>query len=74
VLFAIPLGNLAGAAPLPGGLGSIEAAFVAILAPTTGVPAATVTAAVLIYRGVIYWLPVLVGGIAATRFGVSLRR
>ena len=61
-LFVIPLGNLAGAAPLPGGLGGIETAFVALLVPTTGLPAATVTAAVLIYRGTIYWLPVLVGG------------
>ncbi|WP_336327558.1 lysylphosphatidylglycerol synthase transmembrane domain-containing protein [Halovenus sp. HT40] len=74
VLFAIPLGNLAGAAPLPGGLGGIEAAFVAILVPATGVPAATVTAAVLIYRGVVYWLPVLLGGAAATNFGMSLGR
>jgi len=71
VLFAVPLGNLAGAAPLPGGLGGIEAAFVAILVPATGIPAATVTAAVLIYRGVIYWLPVIIGGIVAARFGVS---
>jgi len=74
VLFAVPLGNLAGAAPLPGGLGGIEAAFVAILVPATGVPAATVTAAVLIYRGVIYWLPVTIGGAAAARFGISLSR
>ncbi|MXR51712.1 flippase-like domain-containing protein [Halovenus sp. WSH3] len=74
VLFAVPLGNLAGAAPLPGGLGGIEAAFVAILVPTTGIPAATVTAAVLIHRGVVYWLPVLVGGTVAARFGMSLGR
>ena len=74
VLFAIPLGNLAGAAPLPGGLGGIEAAFVAILAPTTGIPAATVTAAVLIYRGVIYWLPVGLGGAAAAAFGMDLTK
>lgn len=74
VLFAVPLGNLAGAAPLPGGLGGIEAAFVAILVPATGVAAATVTAAVLIYRGVIYWLPVIIGGAAAGKFGMSLSR
>lgn len=72
VLFAIPLGNLAGAAPLPGGLGGIEAAFVAILAPVTGIDAATVTAAVLIYRGAIYWLPVGFGGTATAAFGVGI--
>jgi glycosyltransferase 2 family protein len=68
-LFVIPLGNLAGAAPLPGGLGGIEAAFVALLVPTTGLPAAVVTAAVLIYRGTIYWLPVLIGGSSMAAFG-----
>ncbi|ADJ14202.1 lysylphosphatidylglycerol synthase transmembrane domain-containing protein [Halalkalicoccus jeotgali] len=68
-LFVIPLGNLAGAAPLPGGLGGIEAAFVALLVPTTGLAAATVTAAVLIYRGTIYWLPVLIGGGSMAAFG-----
>lgn len=70
VLFVIPLGNMAGAAPLPGGLGGIEAAFVALLVPTTGIPAASVTAAVLIFRTVIYWLPVLIGGGSMTALGV----
>ena len=70
VLFAIPLGNLAGMAPLPGGLGGIEAAFVALLVPTTGIAAPAVTAAVLIYRGAIYWMPVLIGGGSVTAFGV----
>jgi len=72
VLFAVPLGNLAGAAPLPGGLGGIEAAFVGILVPVTGIGAATVTAAVLIYRGVIYWLPVVLGGSVAGAFSVGV--
>jgi uncharacterized protein (TIRG00374 family) len=69
-LFTIPLANLAGAAPLPGGLGGIEAAFVALLVPTTGVPAATVTAAVLLFRGIIYWLPVAIGGVTTATLGV----
>lgn len=68
-LFAIPLGNLAGATPLPGGLGGIEAAFVALLVPTTGIAAPAATAAVLIYRGVIYWLPVVTGGDSMVAFG-----
>ncbi|SEP99009.1 lysylphosphatidylglycerol synthase transmembrane domain-containing protein [Natrinema salaciae] len=74
LLFAVPLANLAGAAPLPGGLGGIEAAFVTLLVPTTGVPASAVTAAVLIFRGAIYWMPVLIGGASVSAFGVrSLR-
>ena len=70
LLFVIPLANLAGAAPLPGGLGGIEAAFVTLLVPTTGVAASATTAAVLIFRGAIYWMPVLIGGISVSAFGV----
>ncbi|MFA9418122.1 YbhN family protein [Natrinema sp. HArc-T2] len=73
-LFVIPLANLAGAAPLPGGLGSIEAAFVTLLVPTTGVAAPTITAAVLIFRGAIYWMPVLIGGLSVSAFGVRAVR
>lgn len=62
LLFVIPLANVAGATPLPGGLGGIEAASVALLVPTTGIPAAEVTAAVLVFRGAIYWMPILLGG------------
>ncbi|WP_247003826.1 lysylphosphatidylglycerol synthase transmembrane domain-containing protein [Halosolutus gelatinilyticus] len=62
LLFVIPLANLAGFTPVPGGLGAIEAAFVALLVPTTGIDAPTVTASVLLFRAAIYWMPVLVGG------------
>ncbi|SIR72911.1 lysylphosphatidylglycerol synthase transmembrane domain-containing protein [Natronorubrum thiooxidans] len=74
LLFVIPLANLAGAAPLPGGLGGIEAAFVTLLVPTTGVEASAVTAAVLIFRGAIYWMPVLIGGVSVSAFGVRTLR
>lgn len=70
-LFVIPLANLAGMTPLPGGLGGIEAAFVALLVPTTGIPAATATAGVLLFRAAIYWLPVFLGGSYAASYGVS---
>ncbi|GAB3675170.1 lysylphosphatidylglycerol synthase transmembrane domain-containing protein [Halopiger thermotolerans] len=70
LIFAIPLANLAGAAPLPGGLGGIEAAFVSLLVPTTGVEASVITAAVLIFRGAIYWMPLLIGGVSVSAFGV----
>lgn len=70
-LFVIPLANLAGIAPLPGGLGGIEAAFVALLVPTTGLAAPIVTAAVLLFRVGIYWMPVVLGGTAATVYGAQ---
>jgi len=69
-LFVIPLSNLAGATPLPGGLGGIEAALVALLAPMTGINAAVVTAAVLLFRVSVYWIPVALGGTSATAYGV----
>ncbi len=73
-LFAVPLAYVAGATPLPGGLGGIEAAFVALLVPTTGVPASAVTAAVLVFRGGVYWMPVAVGGVSASVLGVRTVR
>jgi len=74
LVFVVPLANLAGATPLPGGLGGIEAAFVALLVPTTGVAAAAITAAVLVFRGAVYWMPVAVGGTVASAYGVRALR
>ncbi len=69
LLFVIPLANLAGITPLPGGLGSIEATFVALLIPTTGAPAGVITAAVLIHRAGVYWIPSLIGGGSMAAYG-----
>jgi uncharacterized protein (TIRG00374 family) len=68
-LFVVPVGSIAGATPLPGGLGGLETAFIALLVPTTGVPASVATAAVLIHRGATYWLPTFVGAGAAAVIG-----
>jgi len=68
-LVVIPIANLAGMTPLPGGLGGIEAAFVALLVPTTGMEAAVVIAGVLLFRAAIYWLPIVLGGTWATVTG-----
>ncbi|MFB6228151.1 MAG: YbhN family protein [Halobacteriales archaeon] len=70
-LFVIPLSNLAGVTPLPGGLGGIEAALVALIVPTTGISAAVVTAAVLLFRVTVYWIPVALGGTSATAYSVG---
>ncbi|GAA0511687.1 hypothetical protein SAMN04488066_10459 [Halorubrum aquaticum] len=74
VLFAIPLANLAGATPMPGGLGGIEAAYVALLVPTTGIEASAITAAVIVFRGATYWVPVVLGGIVTSALGVRTLR
>ncbi|WP_435155402.1 lysylphosphatidylglycerol synthase transmembrane domain-containing protein [Haladaptatus sp. DFWS20] len=63
VLFIVPIGSIAGVAPLPGGLGGVEAALVLLLVPITGVSAATAGAAAVIHRGATYWLPTMLGGV-----------
>ncbi len=72
-LFVVPIGSIAGVTPLPGGLGGLEAAFIALLVPTAGVPASVATAAVLIHRGATYWFPTLVGGGVAATIGARHR-
>jgi uncharacterized membrane protein YbhN (UPF0104 family) len=53
---------VAAAAPTPGGLGALEAGLIAGLT-SVGEPAAAAVTAVLVYRLVTFWLPVLPGAI-----------
>ncbi|MHB9287819.1 lysylphosphatidylglycerol synthase transmembrane domain-containing protein [Halobacteriales archaeon Cl-PHB] len=73
-LFVVPVGSIAGVTPLPGGTGSLEAAFIALLVPVAGVPASVATAAVLIHRGATYLLPTIVGGGFAAIIGTEHKR
>lgn len=68
LFFVVPVGSIAGVTPLPGGLGGVESVLVGVLVGV-GVPASTATSAVVIYRGLVYWLPTVLGGgvIAALR-------
>ena len=64
--------NIASAIPItPGGLGVIEVTLVAITAGF-GAPRATAVLAVLGYRVVNYWLPLLPGALAHLRLRLSL--
>ena len=74
-LFAIPIAAIAGVTPLPGGSGGIEAVLVFLLVTATGplVGPGTATAAVVIYRGTVYWLPTLIGGGVAAWVGLNGR-
>lgn len=55
-------GNAVGsAAPTPGGLGAVEAALIGGLTAVAGVPAAVALPAVLLFRLLTFWLPVLPG-------------
>jgi uncharacterized protein (TIRG00374 family) len=75
VLFAVPIGAIAGVTPLPGGVGGIEWVLATLLAAATGpaVGFGTATAAVVIFRGSVYWTPVVIGGVVMSVYGVRGR-
>ena len=70
-LLIVPIGSIASVTPFPGGLGGIEAVLIALLVPTTGITAATATAAVILHRVATYWLPTILGGGVAMWFGLD---
>jgi len=63
VLMAYLLGQLGGLLPIPGGIGGIDGGLIGALI-VFGVGAAAATVAVLAYRLILFWLPLLVGGVA----------
>jgi uncharacterized protein (TIRG00374 family) len=69
ILLGYLIGQLGGLLPLPGGLGGIDGGLIGTLI-VYGVPAAPTAAAVLVYRVILFWLPLLVGAVAF----ISLRR
>jgi uncharacterized membrane protein YbhN (UPF0104 family) len=69
ILMGYLIGQLGGLLPIPGGLGGIDGGLIGTLI-VYGTPAAVTAAAVLVYRVVLFWLPLLVGAAAF----ISLRR
>lgn len=63
-LFVIPVSVMASVSPLPGGTGGIEAVLIALIGSITPLGLPTATAGVLLFRGVIYWLPLMTGSFA----------
>ncbi len=61
-IVAIPVGDLAAAMPLPGGLGGLEALLVLVLVTLTSVSAPVAMAAALVHRVATYFLPMVLGG------------
>jgi uncharacterized membrane protein YbhN (UPF0104 family) len=72
ILMGYLIGQLGGLLPLPGGIGGIDGGLIGALV-VYGAPAAATTAAVLAYRVVLFWLPLIVGGLAfvALRKGLN---
>jgi uncharacterized protein (TIRG00374 family) len=69
LLMGYLIGQLGGLLPLPGGIGGIDGGLLGTLI-VYGTPAAVTAAAVLAYRVILFWLPLIVG---AACF-LSLRR
>jgi uncharacterized membrane protein YbhN (UPF0104 family) len=69
LLMGYLIGQLGGLLPVPGGIGGIDGGLFGTLV-VFGTPAATTAAAVLAYRVVLFWLPLIIGAIAF----LSLRR
>lgn len=60
-LFVVTLVTVTDLVPLPGGLGSVDAALVALLSTTTGIPLPAATAATLIFRSATLLFPIVLG-------------
>ena len=60
VLMGYLIGQLGGLLPIPGGVGGIEGGLIGTLI-VYGLPAAATAAAVLAYRVILFWLPLLLG-------------
>jgi uncharacterized membrane protein YbhN (UPF0104 family) len=60
ILMGYLIGQLGGALPLPGGIGGIDLGLVGTLV-VYGAPAQATVAAVLAYRLILFWLPLVVG-------------
>jgi uncharacterized membrane protein YbhN (UPF0104 family) len=69
VLMGYLIGQLGGLLPIPGGVGGIDGGLIGTLI-VYGAPAAGTAAAVLAYRVILFWLPLIVGAAAF----VGLRR
>jgi uncharacterized membrane protein YbhN (UPF0104 family) len=63
LLMGYLIGQLGGLLPIPGGIGGIDGGLIGTLI-VYGTSAAGTAAAVLAYRVILFWLPLLVGGIA----------
>jgi uncharacterized membrane protein YbhN (UPF0104 family) len=63
VLMGYLIGQLGGLLPIPGGIGGIDGGLIGTLI-VYGTPAAGTAAAVIGYRVILFWLPLVLGGLA----------
>jgi uncharacterized protein (TIRG00374 family) len=72
VILGYLIGQLGGLLPLPGGLGGVDGGLIGTLV-VFGAPAAATATAVLAYRVILFWLPLIAGAIAFFTLQRSLR-
>jgi uncharacterized membrane protein YbhN (UPF0104 family) len=63
ILMGYLIGQLGGLLPIPGGIGGIDGGLIGTLI-LYGAPAAATAAAVLLYRVILFWIPLLTGAVA----------
>jgi uncharacterized protein (TIRG00374 family) len=73
VMMGYLIGQLGGLLPLPGGVGGIDGGLIGTLI-VYGAPAAETGAAVLAYRVILFWLPLIGGAIAFAMLRRALDR
>jgi uncharacterized membrane protein YbhN (UPF0104 family) len=69
ILLAYLIGQLGGLLPIPGGIGGIDGGLIGTFV-VFGTSASAATAAVLAYRIILFWIPLILGALAF----ISLRR
>lgn len=72
MLFIVPMGAIAGATPTPGGAGFIEGTLTGLLSLLLPVTSGTAFAAVVLFRGAVYWVPVVIGSVVVSYVGVDV--
>jgi uncharacterized membrane protein YbhN (UPF0104 family) len=73
LLMGYLIGQLGGLLPLPGGVGGIDGGLIGTLI-VYGAPAAATAAAVLAYRIILFWIPLVGGAVAFTMLRRALDR
>jgi uncharacterized membrane protein YbhN (UPF0104 family) len=63
ILMGYLIGQLGGLIPIPGGVGGIDLGLIGVLV-AYGTPAAGTTAAVFAYHVILFWLPLVIGGVS----------
>jgi uncharacterized membrane protein YbhN (UPF0104 family) len=71
ILMGYLIGQLGGLLPIPGGIGGIDGGLIGTMI-VYGLPAAATAAAVLAYRVILFWLPLLLGAVAFNRLRKGL--